>query len=376
MERWQGGRLVGWKVEHTVIQSKILLIGPAANTHVQRWAAALGERGWRVSVISTGPLPHPVPPSLRGVPCFAIPIVTTGMSASQRLATLLRGWAKVPGVIAALHPDIVHVHSLPTPAATLFLRRVPHLIVSAWGSDVVERDKRKARWYPKLLAHAACVTATSHYLAGVVGSYLPRQIDIVPFGVDMDRFTPAHVVPLDRQIGTLRHLEQNYGIDVLLQAIPIIKVIMQQPILTHIGGAGSLAEPLRVQAALLGIGDDVRWHGRVPHEAVPRFLQQLSVFAMPSRAESFGVAALEAQACGVPVVASRVGGLPEVVRHDETGLLVPPDNPQALAEAIAALLLDHERRVVMGAAARRSVATRYRWEDSVGMMEDVYRQAR
>ena len=97
---------------------------------------------------------------------------------------------------------------------------------------------------------------------------------------------------------------------------------------------------------------------------------------MPSRAESFGVAALEAQACGVPVVASRVGGLPEVVRHNETGLLVPPDNPQALAEAIAALLVDHERRAVMGAAARRWVAERYRWKDSVDMMEDVYRQAR
>jgi glycosyltransferase involved in cell wall biosynthesis len=355
-------------------KSTILLIGPAANTHVQRWVAALGERGWRVSVISTGPLPPSLPPSLRGVPCFAIPTVTTGMSAPQRLATLLRGWARVPGVIAALRPDIVHVHSLPTPTATLFLRRVPHLVVSAWGSDVVERDGRKARWYPKLLVHATRVTATSHYLADVVRSYLPRQVDIVPFGVDVERFPPAHVAPLDPQIGTLRHLEWNYGIDVLLEALPIIRIITQQTIPTHIGGAGSLAPTLRAQAAALSVGDDVQWHGRVPHEAVPHFLQQLGVFAMPSRAESFGVAALEAQACSVPVVASRVGGLPEVVCHGETGLLVPPEDPRALAEAIAALLVDPQRRGVMGAAARRWVAEHYRWEDSVDMMEDVYRQ--
>jgi glycosyltransferase involved in cell wall biosynthesis len=357
-------------------KSKILLVGPATNTHVERWTVALRERGWRVSILSTEPLPSMVPPWLRDVPCFVIPTATAGMSAAQRLVTLLRGWAKVPGLVAALKPDLVHVHSLPTPLATPFLRRVPRLVVSAWGSDVVQRDGRKARWYPRLLAHAARVTATSQYLAGVVQTYLPRQVDIVPFGVDVHRFVPPLQPSTGLRVGTMRHLEHNYGIDVLLQAMPIIDTIISQNILLQIGGAGSLAEALRAQTAALGITDQAQWLGRVPHGDVPHFLQQLSVFAMPSRAESFGVAALEAQACGVPVVASHVGGLPEVVSHGETGLLVPPEDPHALAEAIAALLLHGEWRATMSAAARRWVAQRYRWENSVALMEDVYCEAK
>jgi len=357
-------------------ESKILLIGPATNTHIERWTTALCERGWGVSILSTEPLPNIMPPWLRDVSCFTIPTATANMSAAQRLVTLVHGWAKVPGLVAALKPDLVHIHSLPTPAATPFLRRVPRLIVSAWGSDVVQRDGRKARWYPRLLTHATRVTATSQYLADVVQTYLPRHIDIVPFGVDVARFVPAPQPPAALRVGTLRHLEHIYGIDVLLSAVPIIKINTQQSISLYIGGAGSQAEALRMQAAALNITDSVQWLGRVPHQAVPHFIQQLSIFTMPSRAESFGVAALEAQACGVPVVATAVGGLPEVVRHGETGLLVAPENPRALAEAIAALLLDGERRATMSAAARQWVAERYPWEHSVALMEGMYREAK
>jgi glycosyltransferase involved in cell wall biosynthesis len=298
------------------------------------------------------------------------------MSRTQRLISLLRGWAKVPGLLAALNPDIVHVHSLPTPAATVFLRHIPRMVVSAWGSDVVQRDPRKVRWYPQLLAHAARVTATSQYLARVVQTYLPvpRLIDVVPFGVDTQRFVPAVCMPSTLTIGTLRHLEPNYGIDILLQALPIIETITHQRITLEIGGGGTQTDMLHARAKALDIADQVNWRGRIPHADVPHFLQQLSLFAMPSRAESFGVAALEAQACGLPVVASDVGGLPEVVRQDETGLLVPPENPQALAEAIATLLTDGEQRATMSAAARRWVVERYQWRASVEHMLNVYAQ--
>jgi glycosyltransferase involved in cell wall biosynthesis len=352
---------------------RICLIGQAGNVHVQRWAQALIERGLQVSLISTQPLDRPLPAALQRTPCYTIPAAAPTMSPSARLITLLRGWGRVPGLIAALQPDLVQLHALPTPAATPFLRLVRPLIVSAWGSDVVQRDRRKAQLYPHLLAHAAQLTATSHYLAEVLASYLrrPRQIEVIPFGVDVERFRPADASPADLRLGTLRHLERIYGIDVLLDSIPIIKAI-HPSIRVAIGGSGSQQQALERQIARLGLSRQATLHGRVPHAQAPAFLQTLRVFVMPSRAESFGVAALEAQACGVPVVATRVGGLPEAVAEDVGGLLVPPDDPAALAAALLALLDDPQRRAALGRAGREWVRERYDWPTNVAQMLAVY----
>ena len=97
---------------------------------------------------------------------------------------------------------------------------------------------------------------------------------------------------------------------------------------------------------------------------------------MPSRAEAFGVAALEAQACGLPVVASNVGGLPEVVRDGETGLLVPPEAPQALAAALMTLIQDPQLRADMGRNGREWVLERYEWRHNVDEMLGIYERVK
>lgn len=351
----------------------VCIVGPGNNVHVHRWAEALRRRGLQVSLIST--LPAALPASLRDLPCFTIPTVAAGMTRSQRLVTLLGGWARVPGLVAALRPDVVHLHSLPVPSAVPFLRLLPRLVVSSWGSDVVQRDPRKARLYPYLLRHAQQLTATSHYLATVTASYLraPLPIHVIPFGIDPQRFTPAQEPAGGQRIGTLRHLERNYGIDVLIDAVPLLLESKSQ-IRIEIGGAGSLRSAFERRTRELGVGEQVTLHGRIDHAEVPAFLRSLAIFAMPSRAEAFGVAALEAQACGLPVVASNVGGLPEVVRDGETGLLVPPEQPQALADALLALIRDPERCVQMGAVGREWVCARYDWQTNVDQMLEVYRQ--
>lgn len=351
---------------------RVCIVGPGANVHVQRWTAGLTTRGVGVSLLSTTPLES----SMSHVPVHAIPTARAGMTPAQRLTTLLRGWARVPALMRSLKPDLVHLHGLPLPAAVPFLRLIPRLIVSAWGSDVAQRDSRKERFYPLLLDHAAAITATSQYLARVTASYLraPRTIQVVPFGVDVRRFAPAIHAPAALRIGAIRHLERNYGIDVLIDALPA--VLRSVPLdACVIAGDGSLREQLNERAAASSITRHVRWLGRVPHESVPKLLRSLALFINPSRAESFGVAALEAQACGVPVIATRVGGLPEVVRDGETGLLVPPVDPEALAAAIVELLPDSDRRAAMGRAARAWVRERYDWEGSLDQMLAVYRQA-
>lgn len=352
---------------------RVCLIGMADNVHVQRWATALHQRGLHVSLISTAPLEHPLPPPLHTIACLTIPTATRTMPPHQRLLTLLHGWARVPGLLAALQPDLVHLHALPTPAAVPFLQAVPRLVVSAWGSDVVQRDRRKAQLYPLLLRHAAAITATSHYLAGVTASYMraPRPIHVVPFGVDTRQFRAAPTPPNKPRIGSLRHLERIYGLDLLIAALPkIVQEVADVELV--IGGAGSERAALADQARSLGVSDHVQLLGRVPHAQVAALLQTLHVFALPSRAEAFGVAAIEAQACGVPVVAARVGGVPEVVQDGVTGLLVAPEDPAALAAALLRVLTDADQRARMAVAARNWVQARYNWQHNVDRMLNVY----
>jgi glycosyltransferase involved in cell wall biosynthesis len=115
-------------------------------------------------------------------------------------------------------------------------------------------------------------------------------------------------------------------------------------------GDGPEREKAEALARELNVADDVIFAGSVPN--IPDYLSVADVFLMPSETESFGLAALEAMACEVPVIASRVGGLPEVVREGETGYLIPLGDVQAMADGATRLFDDAKRRRTMGARAR------------------------
>ncbi len=134
-------------------------------------------------------------------------------------------------------------------------------------------------------------------------------------------------------------------------------------------GGGALEQPLREEAASLGISDRVVFAGHRPD--VHRLLGAFDVFAMPSLQEGLGLAALEAAAAGVPIVASRTGGLPEIIEHDVTGLLVPPTDVDALALALGRLLRDPEigqRMVEKGKAHVQKFAI----ESAVAAYDELY----
>ena len=115
--------------------------------------------------------------------------------------------------------------------------------------------------------------------------------------------------------------------------------------------------------------------GAVPMDEVPALLSQATVFAMPTLREPFGIALLDAMACGVPCVAARVEAVPEIVRDGETGILAPPGDAAALAAGLAALLADPDRGRAMGARGRERVAAGFLWEHVAARLEDVLRAA-
>jgi glycosyltransferase involved in cell wall biosynthesis len=201
--------------------------------------------------------------------------------------------------------------------------------------------------------------------------------DVVPFGVDLDFFAPSDR-PADRlesptravRFAYVKWLKPTYGPDVLLNALARIdRGVRWQAVLA---GDGPLAAPLRQQAKALGITERVRFAGQLSHAGVAELLRESDIFVMPSREESFGVAAAEASACGLPVVSTAVGGVPEVVLDGETGLLVAPDDADALAAALTLLACDPDLRRRLGAAGRAYVARRYVWDLCVNQMEDIY----
>lgn len=333
----------------------VVLVGPADSVHLTRWADGLTARGNHVTIVD---------------------LFARRRGFVSRLAYLRDLRLRVSRAARAPHA-IVNLHYVPAGWLALGLRGLHPTVASVWGGDVETgptgvRGSWRDRQLGALLAACEARTATSGFLRDVVRKRFALDATVVPFGVDTTLFVPGHAERRGRtRIGFVKWLDATYGPDVLLSAFA--RVTGGADVELVIVGDGPMETDLRVQAARLGVTDRVTFLGRRPHDTLPDVLRSIDVFAMPSRRESFGLSALEASACGVPVVASDIGGVPEVVRHGETGLLVPAGDVDALAVALRQLVQDAQRRRAMGAAGRRFVTERFEWSRCLGAMEQVYR---
>jgi glycosyltransferase involved in cell wall biosynthesis len=183
------------------------------------------------------------------------------------------------------------------------------------------------------------------------------------------RFAPAGT-PLLLFAGRLVTFK---GIDHLLDALVLLND-RPQPHLLLIGDGPHQAS-LMQRAAALGLRDRVTFAGPQPHAELPHYYAIADAFVVPSIAhETFSIASCEAMSCQRPVIGTRVGGLPEVVRDGETGYLVPPGDAAALADRIGALLADPALRVRMGAAGRAWTLEMFTWDRVIARMLACYAQ--
>jgi len=219
----------------------------------------------------------------------------------------------------------------------------------------------------------------------------PDRVDVVHPGVDLTRFGPrdqtaarrrlslpvgAHVVTF---VGRLQPLK---GPDVLLRAVrllldrlPQLRPSLVVPVVGGLSGSGLVhPQALRDLAVELGIDDVVRFAPAVSQRDLADWYAAASLVCVPSRSETFGLVALEAQACGTPVIAARVGGLQTAVRHAESGLLVDGHDPAAYARAIGDLLSAPSRLEAMSRAALEHAVT-FGWGRTARETLDVYRSA-
>jgi D-inositol-3-phosphate glycosyltransferase len=207
------------------------------------------------------------------------------------------------------------------------------------------------------------------------------QVAVIPLGVDLDRFRPTAKRDARATLGLrderiilfVGRIEPLKGLDILINAAALLESDVECCVLVVGGDESTQAQvdELTDLARERGIDHRVAFVGAVDHEQLPLYYNAADVCVVPSHYESFGLVAVEAMASGVPVVASRVGGLAGTVRDGETGYLIPWLCPEPFAERIELLLENEPLRQNLGVAAREAMG-RYRWENVAGAVLELY----
>jgi glycosyltransferase involved in cell wall biosynthesis len=288
--------------------------------------------------------------------------------------------------VAADH-DVVHIHSALTPAVTLArasllamaakARRRPVILhahgglVPAWLGSTIRRLAARV-----LLSPVDVVVPVATTMSAALEAVSPGRTQLIPNGVDADRF--ATRARSDRPVPTVLYaglLTRRKGVLDLVDASTRLVAQGLDHRLVLVGGTPDegTAEERLVRAALAGL-EHVEVVGPRPASEMPRYYAGADVFCLPSWWEAMPLTVLEAMASGLPVVATSVGDVPAMVVAGETGAIVPPRDPTALAAALGELLGDPARRASVGEAGATRAGERFALSSTLGELDLLYRQ--
>lgn len=380
------------------------------NVYVRETCSQLGLSGVEVDIFTRSQDPA-VPRKVELVPGVIVHHVPAGPQSpypKEKLVEHVEEFAERILGLTSKPYDLIYSHYWLSGVAGLSLRArwgVPmvHMFhTMGWIKNLVARSRGEEEGEVRLLweervAREADALVAPHPLerAQLVWQYkaCPARIRVVPCGVDtslfrpMDRLEAQKILGLDDRAWLIfvGRLDPIKGLDTLLKAMSILKSTKTLrepfPALMVVGGPPwkSPWEPppevveISQQVRSMGIQELVHFLGPKPQNILPLYYSASTACVLPSRYESFGMAALEAMACGVPVVASRVGGLSYTVLDGKTGVLVPEGNSELLAETIVKLIELPDRSAQMGAQAVRR-AQRFSWPGVAKGLMDLFRE--
>ncbi len=341
----------------------------------------LAERGWDVLLS--------VPPGSELAKRARAAGLSVDESVSYRslLGSLLRGDVQqFRALVERFQPDIVHLHGGRDSwiaALALGLRQKRPIILRTKHNIFPISGHPLNRWlYGRFFDGIVCISSAIVQQCADTRYISPEKLILIPSACDAQRFARASdlrgkmreefgfhegdiVIVMS---GRFRH---EKGHDTLLAAAPrVVEAVPEAKFLLLGSGSleGAVKERLREQGLL---GTIVLGGFRAD---IPECLAAADIAVQPSRSEGLGTAVLEASAAGLPVVATAVGGIPDIVVHGETGLLVPPENPEALAMALVQLARNPDQRVALGRAARKRVAQLFSVERLVELTDSYYRR--
>ena len=371
---------------------RVLLTPSAYYPHVggieemtRQFALALRVRGHEVSVL-TNRWPPGVSPS-ETLDSIAITRLAFPLPAARPLAAAQFLTAAVPATrallrhVGRLRPDVVHVVGAGPPSAyfaALRSRVNAGLVFTGQGELTFDADgvfERSATFWVglrRMLRQADAVTACSAYVLRDLGAFgeVRGPTHVVPNGVEPSDFaaTTRPSEDVGRYVLAIGRLVPQKGFDVLVEAF---KSDALRDLTLVLVGDGPERGRLQSRAANLGLATRVRFLGSVERSRIPALFCGADAFAFPSRGEGFGIALLEAMAAGVPAVAAAAGGVPEFAHDGENALLVPPDDPAALAEGLARLIADPQLRKRLSREGRKTAAG-LAWSEIAHRYEQIY----
>jgi glycosyltransferase involved in cell wall biosynthesis len=307
------------------------------------------------------------------------------LCADKRPGLRLEARRRVRDLLRQFQPDVVHTHQIGAlfytgPAARS--AGVPLTVHTEHGKHYAGR--RRTRWLGWLAARSAagffCVSEDIAREVIACRVAPRRKVRVVANGIDTARFRDRSGVPSLRSalgvppdavvVGTVGRLAEVKRQDLLLRAFAAVRREVSQARLLVVGD-GPLRADLEALAASLGLGETVYFAGYQPEPAA--YLAAMEVFALTSRSEGMPLVVLEAWAAGVPVVASAVGGVPELIRDGDNGLLFRSGDEGALTTALAGLLRDPARRSRLAHAGRDEATTRFDVRSMAAEYEQQYR---
>ncbi len=313
------------------------------------------------------------------IPVSLIP----GLARDVRLDSDLRALIGLVRLIRRERPDVVHSNSSKAGLLATLAARITGVKKNIFTAHGWAWNELRPAWQQYIFRglHLCTVLLSGTVIA--VSDAVQRQATWMPFSTQ--KFTTIrhgvaplallprseartflstlseHRLPTDALwIGTLAELHPTKGLDTLFKAFARMHESHPEAVLICIG-AGQDRGRLTALAHMLRVEHKIFFAGHIQHAA--RLLPALDIFAFPSRSEALGYAALEAGQAGLPVVASNVGGIPEIITHESTGLLVPAGDDEALASALTTLLTDSELRARLAQALQADVQTSFGMHD-------------
>lgn len=362
---------------------KIFLLANPDSVHTINWVNALSEKG--IEIYLFGLSNYDKNNFNKNIVIESLNIssdIKDKPDASLFKIIYLTSLKRIKELIKNFKPDILHAYYLSSYGLLGALANYHPYIISVWGSDIYfvpEKNIIHKKLIEYSLNRADLIFSTSNSMMQQTKRFTNRKIIVTPFGINLKKFrrlcTHSFFDENTIVIGTIKALEERYGIEYLIKAFKLVKERLYHTSLKlMIIGKGTQYTYLRKIVKDLNLEDDILFTGFVTPDKIPEYHNMIDIFvALSTEHESFGVAVLEALACQRPVVVSDVEGFVEIVKGGQFGLIVKRKNIEDAAEALIKLIMDKELREKMGEIGRKFVSDNYNWDNSVNKVYDIYR---
>jgi L-malate glycosyltransferase len=350
----------------------LLLIADGRSIHTQRWAEYFAEQGHDVHLITYDPMNR----QIGGVTEY----VLTSRWNNLYLAFIPRHLA-IKRLVRDINPNLIHADFIAKYGFHLPDLGANPTIVSAWGDDVLilPKKSRLIHYYTKKVLNSVDLI---YAVSKNIGTHIIKDFSIpeekvyyLPFGIDTEIFSPAD----NFQKPNGKHIEifSNRGFFPVYDNVTLIRGFAlahaKNPDLRlALKGEGPLEQEARDLVASLRLSEVVTFRKKTSYAEVPNDYRAADIFITTSISDGTPVSILEAMASSLPCIATQVGGIPEWIEHNKTGLLIPPKSPEAVAEAILTLASDLDLCSRIGTAARELIVKNGQWNTLMAQAEKDY----